>query len=85
VLFFWTGGAWAAGRKGFRMLGEGMFLGSLGREILRSVNLLNEGPDGIELGSVKTRVTMAKMAIDPSRQAMRRGEVGGIGRPKRLR
>lgn len=67
------------------MLGEGIFLGSFGREILWSVNLLNEGPDGIELGSVKTRVTMAKMAIEPSRQAIRRGETGGIGRPNRLR
>jgi hypothetical protein len=67
------------------MLGEGIFLGSFGREILWSVNLLNEGPDGIELGSVKTRVTMAKMAIEPSRQAIRRGETDGTGRPNRLR
>jgi hypothetical protein len=60
-------------------------LGSLGREILWSVNLLNEGPDGIEFGSVKTSVKTANIAIVPSRAAIRRGGIAGTFRPNILR
>jgi hypothetical protein len=66
------------------MLAEGRFL-NFGIEILWSVNLLKDGPGDIELGRVKTSVTTAKIAIVPSRAAIRRGDIGGIGRPKRRR
>lgn len=49
------------------------------------MNLLNEGPDGIEFGSVKTSVMTAKTAIVPSRTAIRRGGIAGMGLPNRLR
>jgi hypothetical protein len=84
VLFFWAGGACAACRKGFRILGENC-LGSLGKEILWSVNLPSEGPVGIEFGRVNTRVMTAKIAIVPSRTAIRRGGIAGTGRPNILR
>jgi len=84
VLFFWTGGACAACRKGFRILGESVF-GSLGRDILWSVNLPREGPAGIEFGSVKTSVKIANTAIVPSRMAIRLGGIGGSGLPRTLR
>jgi hypothetical protein len=67
------------------MLGEGSFFGSFGRDILWSVNLLNEGPEGIEFGRVKTSVMTAKTAIVPSRTAIRRGGIAGTGLPKTLR
>lgn len=66
------------------MLGEGRFF-NFGIEILWSVNLLKDGPGDIEFGRVKTSVKTAKIAIVPSRAAIRRGEIGGIGRPKRRR
>ena len=49
------------------------------------MNLLNEGPDGIELGSVKTSVMTAKTAIVPSRTAIRRGGMAGTGLPRKVR
>lgn len=66
------------------MLGESVF-GSLGRDILWSVNLLRDGPTGIEFGSVKTSVMTANTAIVPRRTAIRRGGIGGSGLPSRLR
>ena len=60
-------------------------MGSFGNEILWSVNLPSEGPDGIEFGRVNTRVMTAKTAIVPSRTAIRRGGIAGTGRPNRLR
>jgi hypothetical protein len=85
VLFGATGGACAAGRKGLRMLGEDNCFGSFGRDILWSVNLPSEGPDGIELGRVKTSVMTAKMEIVPSRTAILRGCIAGTGRPNKVR
>ena len=84
VLFCWTGGAWAAALKGFRMLADGICF-SFGIVILWSVNLLRDGPGGIEPGRVKTSVTTAKIAVVPSRAAILRGDIGGMGRPKRRR
>lgn len=84
VLFFWTGGACAACLNGLRMLGEGNCLGSFGRDILWSVNLLSEGPEGIEFGRVKTSVMTANTAIVPSSTAIRFGAIEGTGRPKML-
>lgn len=66
------------------MLGENVF-GSLGTGILWSVNLPNEGPEGIEFGSVNTNVMTANMAIVPSRTAMRRGAMAGMGLPNTVR
>ena len=66
------------------MLGEVSCLGSFGRDILWSVNLLSEGPEGIELGRVKTRVMTANTAIVASRTAIRFGAMAGTGRPKML-
>lgn len=63
------------------MLGEKV-LGSLGMDILWSVNLPREGPAGIEFGSVNTSVKTAKRAIVPSRIAIRRGGMAGTGLPK---
>ena len=80
VLFFWTGGACAAGLKGLRMLGDS-FLGIFGIDILWSVNLPSDGPAGIEFGSVNTRVITANTAIVPRRTAIRRGGRGRTGLP----
>ena len=66
------------------MLGENV-LGSFGRDILWSVNFPNEGPAGIEFGSVKTNVMSANIEIMPSSSAIRRGGTAGTGRPKMLR
>ena len=66
------------------MLGENVF-GSLGTDILWSVNLPNEGPAGIEFGNVNTNVMTASMPIVPSKIAIRRGAMAGTGLPKRLR
>jgi hypothetical protein len=84
VLFFWTGGACAACRKGFKILGENVFE-SLGIAILWSVNLPSDGPAGIEFGSVNTSVKTANSAIVASRIAMRRGGIAGTGLPNMLR
>ena len=84
VLFFCIGGGCAAGLKGFRMLGENVF-GILGRDILWSVNLLSEGPAGIEFGRVKTSVKTANTAMVPKRIAMRLGCIWGMGRPMKVR
>lgn len=64
------------------MLGDGKFF-SCGIDILWSVNLLRDGPGVIEFGRVKTSVMIAKPAIVRSRDAIRRGDIRGIGRPKR--
>jgi hypothetical protein len=76
VLFFWTGGGWPDALKALRMLAD---------PILWSVNLLKDGPGDIELGRVKTNVITAKIAIVPSKAAIRRGDIGGMGRPNRRR
>lgn len=66
------------------MLGESC-LGSLGREILRSVYLPKDGPEGMEFGNVKTSVTTANIAMVLSSTAILRGATAGTGLPKRLR
>lgn len=48
------------------------------------MNLLNDGPAVIELGSVKTNVKMANRAMELSNTASFRGCMGLIGRPKRV-
>ncbi len=50
-----------------------------------SVNFDNEGPDGIELGKVKTRVMTANMATQPRSWATRRGGIRGMGLPNNVR
>ena len=65
------------------MLGERV-LGIFGRYVLWSVNRPNEGPAGMELGSVKTKVMTANAAIVASNMAILRGCNGRIGRPKKV-
>jgi len=66
------------------MLGDGTF-GSFGIEILWSANLLNDGPEGIEFGRVKTSVNTANIAMEASRAAIFRGGIAGTLRPNRRR
>ncbi len=65
------------------MLGERVF-GSLGNDILWSVNLPSDGPAGIEFGNVKTSVNMANTAIVLRRTAVRFGVIGGSGLPMKV-